>query len=176
VALTAPENLNNQPWRKENIMQMISYMSGGGAASGSGPKAVAPVVNQAPLTIAVGAGAAYQDLLAEIAAGTCAADAGQISNKGCLPLRVKLTYIDGGADCDGDGCPDDGAAGLTTVDIEVDVPANSSFPLPAGLVSQIQVATIDELGGALFANTAEQKLFWYSAYQPAGCACVAVPA
>jgi hypothetical protein len=158
------------------MTQMFVSLPSGGAASGSGPKAVAPVVSQQSLTIAIAAGAAYQDLLAAVAEGDCALDAGVINNKGCAPLRAKISYIDGGCDADGDGCPDAGSAGLSTVDIEVDIPANSAFPLPAGLVSKIQVATLDELGGALTANTSESKLFWYSSYQPAGCACVAVPA
>lgn len=158
------------------MTQMFVSLPSGGSAGATGPKAVAPIVHQESLTIEVAAGAAFQDLLAAIPAGDCAADAGVLNNKGCLPLRAKISYITGGEDCDGDGCPDAGSAALELVDIEVDIPANSAFPLPSGLIAQIQVATIDELGGALFANTSEQKLFWYSSYQPAGCACVAVPA
>jgi hypothetical protein len=158
------------------MTQMFVSLPSGGAAAGSGPKAVAPIVSQKSLTIAVAAGAAYADLLAAIAAGACAVDAGVLNNKGCAPVRAKITYLDGGCDADGDGCADAGAATLTTVDIEVDIPANTAFPLPAGLVKRIQVATLDELGGALTANTAEQNLFWYSSMQPAGCACVAIPA
>ncbi len=177
MVLAALIPLKNNPQRKVlKMTQMFVSLPSGGAASGTGPKAVAPVVHQESLTIAVAAGAAFQDLLAAIPAGDCAADAGVLNNKGCSPLRAKISYVDGGCDADGDGCADAGAAGLSTVDIEVDIPANSAFPLPAGLVSQIQVATIDELGGALFANTSEQKLFWYSSYQASGCACVAVPA
>ena len=158
------------------MTQMFVSLPSGGAASGSGPKAVAPVVYQESLTIAVGTGATAKDLLPAIAAGECAADAGILHNKGCAPLRATVSYIDGGCDADGDGCADAGAAALEIVDIEVDIPANSAFPLPAGLVKQIKVATLDELGGALTANTSEQKLFWYSSYQAAGCACVAIPA
>ena len=157
------------------MTQMFVALPSSGGASSSGPKAVAPVVYQAPLTIAIGAGATYQDLLPAIASGACAADAGILHNKGCFPLRAKVSYVDGGCDADGDGCADAAATAITIKDIEIDIPANSAFPLPAGLVKQIQVATIDDLGGVLFANTSEAKLFWYSSYQPAGCACVAIP-
>lgn len=156
------------------MTQMFVSLPSGGAASGSGPKAVAPVVFQESLIIAVGAGATAQDLLPAIAAGSCAADAGVLNNRGCSAVRATVSYIDNGGDCDGDGCSDSGAAALTIKDIPIDIPANSAFPLPAGLIKQIKVATIDALGGAPFANTSENSLFWYSSYQP-GCACVTIP-
>lgn len=150
-------------------MQMIQFYSASGSA-GQSTRAVAPVVHQEKLAIAVGAGAAYQDLLAAIAAGSCAADAGQLSNKGCYAIRLAIDYVTGD-DCDECTTPDT----LVLETIEVDVPANASFPLPPGLVARIQVATIDA-DGAFIANTSEQNVTWYSAYAPACTGCVQVPA
>lgn len=147
-------------------MQMISYFPASGSA-GTSTRAVAPVVNQEKLTIAVGAGSAYQDL-ALIASGQCAADAGQVSNSGCYEVELLITYLTG-ADCD--ACTVDS---VSTKDVTVTVPANSAFPLPPGLVSRVQVRTLDS-AGAPVANTTEQKLSWYSAYAPGCGGCTLVP-
>lgn len=149
------------------MSQMISFL-GNSSVTCSTARAVAPVVHQASLTIAVGAGAAYQDLLAAIASGACAADAGQIVNTGCYDLQVKATYLDG-ADCD--NCTVDTIA---TVDVTVIIPANSAFPMPPGYVTQIQARTVNSSGVAV-ANTTEQKARYYGAYAPGcnGCPLVA---
>jgi len=149
-------------------MQMVQFLSASGSSGGCSTRAVAPVVFQKNLNIAVAAGAVYQDLLALIATGSCAADAGQITNNGCYEVKLKITYLNG-ADCD--SCTVDT---LTKVDVEVVVPKNSSFPLPPGLVAQIQAQTVDSSGAAI-ANTTEQKLSWYSAYAPGCNGCTLVP-
>ena len=142
------------------MSQMISFLGNSSASCGT-TRAVAPVVHQESLTIAVGAGAVYQDLLAELASGVCAADAGQIVNMGCYDIQVRATYLDG-ADCD--NCTVDT---LATVEVEVIIPANSAFPMPPGYVIQIEVQTVDSLGAPI-ANTTEQKTRYYGAYTP-GC-------
>lgn len=149
------------------MSQMISFL-GNTASCSTAARAVAPVVHQNSLTIAVGAGSAYQDLLAALASGACSADAGQIVNTGCYDLQVKATYLDG-ADCD--GCTVDTIA---TVDVTVIVPANSAFPMPPGFVKQIQVRTVDSSGAAV-ANTTEQKARYYGAYAPGCNGCPLVP-
>lgn len=149
------------------MSQMISFLSNT-ASCGTSARAVAPVVHQNSLTIAVGAGNAYQDLLAALASGACGADAGQIVNTGCYDLQVKATYLDG-ADCD--GCTVDTIA---TADVTVIVPANSAFPMPPGFVKQIQVRTVDSAGAAI-ANTTEQKARYYGAYAPGCNGCPLVP-
>jgi hypothetical protein len=60
---------------------------------------------------------------------------------------------------------------LSTVDVELVIPANSVFPLPQGFHQQISVQTLDS-SGAPIANTTEVKLKFYSQYQPqcGGCA------
>lgn len=149
------------------MSQMISFL-GTSSVSCSTTRAVAPVVHQDSLTIAVGAGASYQDLLAALASGACAADAGQIVNTGCYDLQVKATYLDG-ADCD--NCTVDT---LATVDVTVIIPANSAFPMPPGYVKQIQVRTVNSSEAAV-SNTTEQKARYYGAYAPGcnGCPLVA---
>lgn len=144
-------------------MQTIQFLSN--TESGSAPKAVAPVVHQASLVMAVDSGAADQDLLAAIPAGECAAYAGQVVNKGCYDIKATISYLNG-SDCD--SCTVDV---LSTVDVEVVIPANSVFPLPAGYHQQIKVVSLDSLGAPI-ANTTEIKLNFYSSYQPAcgGCA------
>jgi hypothetical protein len=155
----------------------VSLPSGGSCKTSTGPRATAPIINQKALTIAAGAGSAYQDLLATIATGSCAVDAGVIQNKGCSPIRLEIKYIDNpNCDLDGDGCADSAAALPSTVEtLTFDVPSNSAVALPAGLIAGLKVATVDSLGGALFANTAEQQVFWSSDFQPSSCGCVLVP-
>lgn len=149
------------------MSQMITFLSNA-SSSCSTTRAVKPVVYQKSMTIAVGAGANLQDLQAQIATGQCAADAGQLVNKGCYDLLVSLTYLDG-ADCD--NCTVDT---LTTQVITIIVPANAAFPLPPGLITRLQVATVDSTG-AQVANTTEQTVSWYSAYSPDCNGCVLVP-
>jgi hypothetical protein len=64
--------------------------------------------------------------------------------------------------------------GPITTDIEVIVPKNSAFPLPPGLVTQIQVQTVDS-SGAAFANAVDQSVSYYSAYTPPCTGCVTMP-
>ena len=143
-------------------MQTIQFLGTEGGSSTQ--KAVAPIVHQAALVVAVASGAAKQDLLPAIATGECAAFSGQIVNKGCYDILATVTYLDG-ADCD--SCTVDT---LDTVDVELTIPANSVFPLPQGFHQQIAVQTLDS-AGVPFANTTEVKLNFYSSYQPScgGC-------
>jgi hypothetical protein len=144
-------------------MQTIQFLSN--PESASAPKAVAPVVHQASLTMAVASGDVEQDLLEAVEAGSCAAYAGQIVNKGCYDIKATISYLNG-ADCD--SCTVDT---LSLVDVDLIIPANSVFPLPAGFHQQIKVVSLDSLGEPV-ANTTEIKLNFYSSYQPAcgGCA------
>jgi hypothetical protein len=144
-------------------MQTIQFLSNSDAASSL--KAVAPVVHQAALTIAVGAGATAKDLLPAIAVGECAAYGGQIVNKGCYDIKATVEYLDG-ADCD--SCTVDT---LESVLVDVTIPANSVFPLPQGYHQKIEVVTLDS-AGAPIANTTEVKLNFYASYQPSCGGCV----
>jgi hypothetical protein len=122
-------------------------------------RAAAPVVHQASLTVAVASGAVKQDLLPAIAAGECAAFAGQIVNKGCYKVLATISYLDG-SDCN--SCTQDE---LEVVEVDVTIPANSVFPLPQGYHQQIEVQTLDSSGTPI-ANTTEVSLEFYSSYQP----------
>lgn len=148
------------------MTQMIQFLST--SSSSNGVRAVAPVVHQASLTVATGSGAAKQDLLEAIAAGECAADAGQVVNSGCYDVLLTVSYLDGG-DCD--SCTVDT---LSVVEIPVTVPKNSAFPLPAGLIKQIQVQTVDS-AGAPISNTTAQTLNYYGSYAPGCGGCTLVP-
>ena len=148
-------------------MQMISYFSSSGSSC-STTRAVKPVVYQEKLTIAVGDGANRQDLLPQLATGACAADAGQIVNKGCYDILLSIEYLTG-ADCD--NCTVDT---VSPENVTITVPANSAFPLPPGLIYWMQVATVDS-NGVEVANTTEQTVSWYSAYAPDCAGCVLVP-
>ena len=148
------------------MAQMIQFLST--SASCNTNRAVAPVVHQANKTIAVAAGSSYSDLLAAVASGSCAADAGQIVNTGCYDLNVKASYLTG-QDCD--ACTVDT---LTVVDVTVRVPKNSAFPLPPGFIKQIQVQTVDSTGTAV-SNTTTVSVSYYGAYAPSCNGCVLVP-
>lgn len=144
-------------------MQSIQFFN---SDSQSGLKAVAPVVHQNNLTIAVAAGSTAQDLLPAIAAGSCASYGGQVVNKGCYDIKLSITYLDG-ADCD--SCTVDT---LVTKIVDLIVPSNSVFPIPDGYYQQVQVSTVDSLGAAI-SNTTEVKVSLHSAYQPSCGGCVA---
>jgi hypothetical protein len=148
-------------------MQTIQFFNS--SSSGASLKAVKPVVFQEFLTIAVGAGASFQDLLPVVAAGECAAYGGQIVNSGCYDLKVNVTYLEGG-DCD--ECTVDV---LSTVAQEFIVPKNSVFPIPDGFYQQVQVQTVDSAQAAI-ANTTEVKVSLHSAHSPNCTGCVAAVA
>jgi hypothetical protein len=138
-------------------MQTIQFLATEGGSSTQ--RAVAPVVHQASLTMAVASGAAKQDLLEAIAAGECAAFGGQVVNRGCYDVLATISYLEG-SDCN--SCTQDL---LETVEVEVTIPANSVFPLPQGYHQQIEVQTLDS-AGAPIANTTEVSLKFFSSYQP----------
>ena len=144
-------------------MQQIQFLSVSNGAQVL--KAKAPIVKQKNLTIAVGAGAAFQDLLPAIAAGQCAAYGGQVINSGCYDLKLVVSYLDG-ADCD--ECTVDV---LSKVDVELIVPKNSVFPIPDGFYQQVKVQSVDS-SAAPVANTTEVKVSLHSAYQPSCTGCV----
>jgi hypothetical protein len=164
---------------KGKIMSQMftSLPSGASCGSATGTKAIAPTINQKALTIAIGAGAAYQDVLAALATGACAVDAGVIQNKGCAPVRLEIVYVnDPNCDANCDGCADGAALlPLTKVTKTFDVPSNTAVPVPAGLIAGLKVATLDVLGGALTANTVAQSVFWSSDFQASACGCTLVP-
>ena len=148
-------------------MQMISYFSSNGTSCNT-TRAVKPVVHQRKLTLDVGDGLTRRDLLSPLPGGECAADAGQIVNKGCYDILLSIEYLTG-ADCD--NCTVDA---VSAENVTITVPANTAFPLPPGLIYWMQVATVDSSGNAV-ANTTEQTVSWYSAYAPDCAGCVAVP-
>lgn len=147
-------------------MQMIQFL--GADTSPNGVRAVAPIVHQSVLVAAVGSGAALQDVLPEIAADECAAHAGQVINTGCYDVKLTVSYLTGG-DCD--TCTVDV---LTVEDLEITVPKNSAFPLPVGLVKQIQAQTLDSAGEPV-ANSTEQTVKYYGHYVPGCTGCTLVP-
>ncbi len=152
--------------------------SGSACKKSSGPAAVVPVVSQKKVDIAVGAGSAFTDLLPALAAGDCAVAAGSVYLKGCYAVRFEITYVKNPnlCDADGDGCSDSAILPLTTEVLTYDVPVGGVMDLPVGLVKGIKIATLNEFGGALIANTAEQSVSWTSSYQPDSCGCVEIPA
>ncbi len=148
------------------MTQMIQFLPTSGATGGV--RAVAPVVHQSTLEIAVGAGAAAQDLLAAIASGQAAAASGQVVNTGCYDVELTIEYVTG-ADCD--SCTVDT---LTLEEITVVVPKNSAFPLPEGLVASIAAVTVDSTGAPV-ANTTVQTVKYYGSYAPGCGGAVLVP-
>jgi hypothetical protein len=144
-------------------MQSIQFFNS--SSSSSSLVAVAPVVNQKYLTMAVGSGDTFQNLLV-IDAGECSAYGGQIVNKGCYEIEVEITYLTGG-DCD--SCTVDT---LTTEVVTIFVPANSVFPIPDGFYQLVQVITVDS-GKNAIANTTEVTVSLHSAYAPSCNGCVA---
>ena len=160
-------------------MSGFGYAAAGGACKkSSGPSAVVPVIAQANYTIASGAGAAFTDLLAPLAADACAVDAGHVHLKGCYAVRFEITYVKNPnlCDADGNGCSDSAIVPVTTEVKTYDVPVGGVMALPGGLVKGIKVQTLDKFGGAPLANTSDQTVLWTSSYQPDACGCVKIPA
>lgn len=124
------------------------------------PKAVAPVVHQEALEIAVGSGSSAADLLPAVTAGDPAASCCQVSNKGCNDVLLTVSYLDGD-DCDPCTEPD----ALSAVDVEITVPKNSVFPLPPGFIVGITATALDSTGTAVDVQKAVD-IQLYCGYQP----------
>lgn len=148
-----------------NLIQFLPNESNGAGC----PKATAPVVTQGDLTIPAGSGATPLNLLPAIASGSPAAFAGQVVNQGCHNVLLSITYLDGD-DCDDCTTPDT----LTPVVVDVTVPKNSAFPLPAGFITLIQATALDSAGVAVNVQV-DVELDYYSAYQPCCAGGVLVP-
>ena len=146
------------------MSQLIQFLSQG-SSSASCQTAVAPVVVQGELTIAVGTGDTLLNLVPAIATGANAGFGGQIVNKGCYDLLATITYLEGD-DCDSCTTPDT----LTTVVVTVQVPKNAAFPIPDGFFTTVQVQTIDA-ANAPVQVVSEQGVYFYSAYKPACPSC-----
>lgn len=143
-------------------MQLIQFQSS--PKQSCSVTASAPIVGQAFLDVAVGAGATPVPLFTALASGSVPFAAGQLANNTCADLQVVLTYLDS-ADCD--ACTTEA---ITTVNRTVLVPKGSTFPLPTGLISEATVATGNIIGGVFTASNLQTagKIIWYSEYQT-GC-------
>lgn len=140
------------------MSQLIQFLSQG-SSSASCQTAVAPVVVQGELTIAVGTGDVLLNLVPALATGANAGFGGQIVNKGCYDLLATITYLEGD-DCDTCTTPDT----LTPVVVVIEVPKNSAFPIPDGFFTTVQVQTIDAANAPVQVVT-EQNVYFYSAYK-----------
>jgi hypothetical protein len=123
----------------------MQYIFGGAAAAScsTAPKAVAPVITDETLTIAAGAGIAAADVFLGVAGDP--APYGGFINKTltCDAVKLVVSYLDGD-DCD--NCTVDT---LTTVDVEITIPAGASgVALPAGYIAQITAQVVDSAGVA----------------------------
>lgn len=124
----------------------MQFIYGGAAASScsSAPKAVAPVIHDKTLTIAAGAGIAAADVFLGVAGDP--APYGGFINKTltCDAVKLVVSYLDGD-DCD--ACTVDT---LTTVDVEITIPAGASgVELPKGYIAQITAQVVDSTGTAI---------------------------
>ncbi|HRT03700.1 MAG TPA: hypothetical protein P5513_07155 [Candidatus Diapherotrites archaeon] len=145
--------------------QLISFLAQNSSGSAC-QTAVAPVVVQGELTVAVGTGAALLNLVPALATGAKAGFGGQIVNKGCYDLLATITYLTGD-DCDSCTTPDT----LTPVVITVEIPKNSAFPIPDGFFTTVRIQTIDAANAPINVTT-EQSVYFYSAYKPSCPTCV----
>jgi hypothetical protein len=124
-------------------MQFIFSGAGAAASCSTAPKAVAPVITDETLTIAAGAGIAAADVFLGVA-GDPAPYGGFISKTlTCDAVKLVVSYLDGD-DCD--ACTVDV---LTTVDVEITIPAGATgVALPAGYIAQITAQVVDSAGVA----------------------------
>jgi hypothetical protein len=100
----------------------MQFIFGGAAAAScsTAPKAVAPVITDETLTIAAGAGITAADVFLGVA-GDSAPYGGYINKTlTCDAVKLVVSYLDGD-DCD--NCTVDT---LTTVDVEITIPAGSA--------------------------------------------------
>lgn len=123
----------------------MQFIFGGAAAAScsTAPKAVAPIITDETLTIAAGAGITAADVFLGTA-GDSAPYGGFVSKTlSCDAVKLVVSYLDGD-DCD--SCTVDT---LTTVDVEITIPANATgVALPAGYISQITAQVVDSAGAA----------------------------
>ena len=123
----------------------MQFIFGGAAASScsTAPKAVAPIITDETLTIAAGAGITAGNVFLGVA-GDSAPYGGFISKTlTCDAVKLVVSYLDGD-DCD--SCTVDT---LTTVDVEITIPANASgVALPAGYITKITAQVVDSAGVA----------------------------
>lgn len=151
------------------MSQLIQFLSSSTGSAGC-LTAVAPVVVQGELVFTSGNGATITDLVPALASGSPAAFGGQIVNTGCYDLLATFTYLQGD-DCNECTTPDT----LTTVVVTVEVPKNSSFPIPDGFITRVQVQTIDTTDTPINVQK-DQTVYFYSAYKPSCVSCkVLVP-
>lgn len=123
----------------------MQFIFGGSAASScsTSPKAVAPVITDASLTIAAGAGNAAADVFAGTS-GDPAPYGGYVTKTlSCDAVKLVVTYLDGD-DCD--SCTVDT---LTTVDETITIPAGATgVALPPGYITKITAQVVDSAGAA----------------------------
>ncbi len=123
----------------------MQFIFGGAAAAScsTAPKAVAPVITDETLTIAAGAGITAADVFLGVA-GDPAPYGGFVSKTlSCDAVKLVVSYLDGD-DCD--ACTVDV---LTTVDVEITIPAGATgVALPAGYIAQITAQVVDSAGVA----------------------------
>lgn len=148
------------------MAQLIQFLSNY-SSSANCQSAVAPVVVQGELTLAVGSGSTLTDLITPIAIGSKVPFGGQIVNEGCYDLMATITYLDG------DDCSECTQDSLTPTIIQVEIPKNSAFPIPDGYFTSIQVQTIDSTNAPINV-TKEQVIHFYSAYKPACPSCTVI--
>lgn len=123
----------------------MQFIFGGAAAAScsTAPKAVAPIITDETLTIAAAAGIVAADVFLGVA-GDSAPYGGFISKTlTCDAVKLVVSYLDGD-DCD--SCTVDT---LTTVDVEITIPAGASgVALPAGYITQITAQVVTSAGVA----------------------------
>ena len=124
-------------------MQFIFSGTGAASCGSAAPKAVAPLVTNETLTIAAGAGITAADVFLGVT-GDSAPYGGFVSKTlNCDAVKLVVSYLDGD-DCD--TCTVDV---LTTVDVEITIPAGASgVALPAGYITQITAQVVDSAGVA----------------------------
>lgn len=103
---------------------------------------VAPrAVGQNLVNVLSGTGATPTTGVINAATGTQAFDSVMVSNPGCKPIRLTVSYLQGG-DCD--SCTSD-TYSVVTRDIDI-LGGTDSWELPAGYVTNIDFVTLDVFG------------------------------
>lgn len=150
----------------------MQFIFGNSAASSCSttPKAIAPLVTDVTLAIAAAAGSVAAAVFTGVAGDP--APYGGFVNKtlGCDAVKLVVTYLDGD-DCD--SCTTDT---LTTVTVDLTIPANASgVQLPAGYITSITAQVVDAAGVA--ADSAAGGSVRYTSSRAGACgADVLIPA
>lgn len=133
------------------------------AKSGCKGAVLPVVVQETPITFNTTTDGTVATVITAGAAGDPAAYGGSFINKGCEDLNLTATYLSGST------CDSCDTETITTVDIDIVVPANTVFDIPAGFWTQLSYTLVNAA-----TDVKPQTVTFQSFYTPDCPECVVV--